>query len=314
MAMTLLLTCDCGARFEVEDTLAGETVNCPECHQTLQAPVLQRVPRRTSMLAVLSFVLALVGAFTVVGSALAILLGLSALVVVFIRRDRLAGFGFAVAGILLGAIGIPLTLFALANSAWFGLGPWVRVHQMGAQLQTGGSLEVRRSASGFSINRPSTNWGLVQGQQLDDPGVAPLQQDCDLLLAEPRLFAFVDVRIDKTAKKKDLLFVVEDVWEQLHDRPPVNPWGGYTDPNYRPKVIFLGESGPRRQVPLPDGEMLETTGAFQCGGKRWTFLVRLYRWPGGPVFIVRGYAPTKLFAQARPELIQVMDTFTQKKG
>src|SRR4051812_13283476 len=57
-SMALSLTCACGARFEVEDTLAGQEVSCPECQQPLKAPALQRVPLRTSGFALASAQLA----------------------------------------------------------------------------------------------------------------------------------------------------------------------------------------------------------------------------------------------------------------
>ncbi len=74
-----MLTCACGARFEVDDTLAGQDVFCPECQQPLKTPALDRPPQLTSGWALASVVLALVGAFTVVGTILAVLLGFYAL-------------------------------------------------------------------------------------------------------------------------------------------------------------------------------------------------------------------------------------------
>ena len=73
--MPLSLICDCGARFEVEDALAGQTVSCPECQQPLKAPAAQRPTLRTSAFALASFLLAVVGAFTVVGTIAAVILG-----------------------------------------------------------------------------------------------------------------------------------------------------------------------------------------------------------------------------------------------
>src|SRR5579872_4982561 len=101
--MALSLTCDCGARFEVEDTLAGQEVSCPECQQPLKAPALQALPVQTSALAIASAVLALAGAFTVVGTLAAVGLGIAALVSIARHRDRLAGSGLALFGILAGA-------------------------------------------------------------------------------------------------------------------------------------------------------------------------------------------------------------------
>src|SRR2546430_889492 len=119
------LSCSCGAGFEVEDTFAGQTIPCPDCAAALEVPPLRppppappppppaggggwrRPPRpppqlRTSGFALASVVLALVGAFTVVGTALAAVLGVVALISIARRRDRLSGAGYAVLGIVLG--------------------------------------------------------------------------------------------------------------------------------------------------------------------------------------------------------------------
>src|SRR5579872_6625985 len=100
--MALSLTCDCGARFEVEDTLAGQEVSCPECQQPLKAPALQGLPVRTSALAIASAVLALAGAFTVVGTVAAVVLGVAAQVSIRRHRERLAGYWLASFGIFAG--------------------------------------------------------------------------------------------------------------------------------------------------------------------------------------------------------------------
>src|ERR1700680_726121 len=104
LIMPLSLTCDCGARFEVEDTLAGQTVACPECQAPLKAPGGQLPPLRTSTLALASVVCALVGAFTLVGTVAAVVLGVVAVVGILRQRDRLAGLGFAVFGIVAGVL------------------------------------------------------------------------------------------------------------------------------------------------------------------------------------------------------------------
>src|SRR6516164_8034723 len=102
--MPLSLICACGARIELEDALAGQEVACPECQQPLKAPAgdAQAQPMRTSGLAIASLVLAVTGAFTVVGTLAAVVLGLAAVGFILRRRDRLAGLGYAVAGIAIG--------------------------------------------------------------------------------------------------------------------------------------------------------------------------------------------------------------------
>ena len=100
--MALSLSCACGAAFEVEDTFAGQSHRLPRLCPALKVPPLRPPRLRTSGYALASVVLALVGAFTVVGTAVAAVLGVVALVSIARHRDRLSGAGYAVLGIVLG--------------------------------------------------------------------------------------------------------------------------------------------------------------------------------------------------------------------
>src|SRR5206468_896054 len=124
--MALSLVCSCGARFELEDTLAGQEVLCPECSQPLKAPSLSKPPLRTSILALASFNLAIIGAFTLVGTVVAVVLGIVALVQITRARDRLAGAGFALFGIVAGLGLTALTLFAVSAQEIFDIGGRIR--------------------------------------------------------------------------------------------------------------------------------------------------------------------------------------------
>ena len=88
----------------MEDAFGALELACPECQQRLQVPSAagQRLQQRTSALALGSLILAVMGAFTVVGSAVAVILGLAAIVVILCRRERITGFGFAVSGVVIG--------------------------------------------------------------------------------------------------------------------------------------------------------------------------------------------------------------------
>src|SRR5689334_16012982 len=105
----IMITCACGARFEVDDTLAGQEVLCPDCQQPLKAPAVDRPPQLTSGWALASVVLALVGAFTLFGSLAAVLLGVIALISISRHRRQVSGTGFAVFGICLGVLFTGLT-------------------------------------------------------------------------------------------------------------------------------------------------------------------------------------------------------------
>src|SRR4051794_22513638 len=100
--MTISLTCACGVRLEIDDTFAGKTINCPDCQRSITAPRPEPEGLRTSGLALGSLTLALVGAFTVLGTLLAVVLGFLGLQGIRRAPERVTGRGFALAGIGLG--------------------------------------------------------------------------------------------------------------------------------------------------------------------------------------------------------------------
>src|SRR5205807_497511 len=153
--MALFLTCSCGTRFEVEDTFAGQAVSCPECQGAVKAPLPERVPLRTSGYALASVILALVGAFTLVGSAVAVLLGVCGLVSISRNRGRLTGSAYAVFGIVAGVAFTSLTLFAYTAAEVFGVTDQVRERMVRGGVNRSGPREVVELDQGFAITRPS---------------------------------------------------------------------------------------------------------------------------------------------------------------
>jgi Domain of unknown function (DUF4190) len=119
--MSLSLSCPCGARFEVEESYAGETINCPDCDRPLRVPELEQGPLRTSGFALASIILALVGAFTIVGTLAAIVLGGIGLGNIARNPGRVTGKGYAVFGIVLGVLFTGLSLFAYTTGNLLGL-------------------------------------------------------------------------------------------------------------------------------------------------------------------------------------------------
>jgi hypothetical protein len=119
--MSLSVSCSCGARFEVEESYAGETINCPDCDNPLVVPELERVPLRTSGFAVASLILGLVGAFTIVCTLAAIALGTVGLVNIARNPDRVTGKGYAVLGIVVGVLFTGLSVFAYSRGELYGL-------------------------------------------------------------------------------------------------------------------------------------------------------------------------------------------------
>jgi hypothetical protein len=318
--MALSLTCDCGARFEVEDTLAGQEVTCPECQAPLKAPALQRLPLRTSGFALASVILALVGAATLVGPVAAVVLGVTALVSIARNPQRVAGVGFAAFGIVAGVAFTALDLLAFTRTELLGFGGWVNERRLAGQIDTGGPLEVEVRAKGFALTRPSDKWGQVRDGGLEDPLVALFQEGRDLLLVQPRRYAFVDVRVVESGNTKFL--GLDECREIVLDefRPPQpqagGPRGGLVDDDDDPQPFRPHVSArlARQPTPLPNlgdfrGQelLVEVRGA---GGKKLLqFLIRMYKKTNGPLYIVRAYTQQRHYPALEGELRKALDSF-----
>lgn len=303
-----MLTCACGTRFEVDESLAGQEVLCPECQQPIQAPAAERLPRVTSGWALASVLLALVGAFTVVGTVVAVFLGFFALVSISRHRDRVTGAGFAVFGICMGLVFTVLTVVALNASDIFGLESWMRERTLGQKLDTSGPLEVVRGNKGFAITRPTEKWGQVPGNDSEDPTVTEFQSNLDLLLMQMARHAYIDVRM----RPFDLFRTLDQCeTEILSDfelsRQPRNPFEDDAD-EFRPAVRARRLSQ-RRLEPKDGMEGREMEVEVRCAGKPWLFLIRLYRRGNGGIYVVRAYGPKRRFADIRNELETALNSF-----
>jgi hypothetical protein len=309
--MALSLTCACGARFELEDTLAGQEVSCPECQQVLKAPALPSLPPRTSVYALASAVLALLGAFTVLGTVAAVLVGLIALASIARNRERVTGVGFAVFGIVFGLLFTVFTLYALSTTDLFGLEAWIRNSTMTEELDYSGPLEITRP--GFSITRPSEKWGVVPGSKSDDPFVAPLQRDRDLILLNVARHAYIDVRALPQGALRSLDQCQTEVLDELAVQQP-NPFADEEDePPVRGRSRRAGHVRLLSSQALPDDGDIhgrQLVAEARCGQKLWRFHIRLFQRGRGGVHVVRGYAPAQGFGRVEPELTTALETFS----
>jgi hypothetical protein len=329
--MPLSLTCDCGARFEVDDALAGQSVACPECQQPLKAPSLQRPTVRTSGFALASFLLAIVGAFTVVGTVAAVVLGLIAVVRILRDRERVAGLGFAGFGVGLGVAFTAITLWAVSNHELFGLGAALRRTQMADQLDPlDPKAPLEMQENGFSLTRPTAKWARAK-KGFQYPLVQPLlRNDALLLLVQPDLYAFIDVQSEANNR---LGPAVEDFILNQLKQDPTQPalnndkvrtppkFGGLAndDEDDAPEISRITKVttvGTPKALPEGAGvqQANEMTAEATVDGKRWTVLVRTYQMTSGRLFIVRGYAETSRFARAKDELVKALDSFKASPG
>jgi hypothetical protein len=314
-----VLTCDCGARFEVDDKLAGQEVTCPECQQTLRAPPQRRVPVRSSGYALGSVVLALVGAFTVVGTLAAVVLGVLALGQIARNRERLTGFGFATFGIVLGVVFTVLTIFALSRSELFGLGAWMREKTMAGQIDRSGPLtvDVRKGGQACTITRPSEQWGRVAQDRSEEPAVHPLQKERDLLLMHVQRHAYVDVHIDPNSAGLTLDNYLSVIRADFSGKKPDFGAGfpAEEEPPLPGTELIRMDDG--RDPDVPEGyKGRELIVRARLGAQPWSFIIRLYQKEGGdfrannnPIYVVRAYTPTRRFDLNQAELRKALDSF-----
>jgi hypothetical protein len=126
--MPLSVTCQCGARLEIDEKFLGKDIPCPDCQRLLPtklpvAPTAVDLPnvRRVSGLATLSLSMALVGAFIPGVNLAAAVVGFLALRQVAANPRKLEGAGIARAGIITGSVAFVLTLFLLFLHPFFGI-------------------------------------------------------------------------------------------------------------------------------------------------------------------------------------------------
>lgn len=302
--MSLSLSCPCGARFEVEETFAGQAVSCPECQASVQAPALTRGPVRTSGYAVASVVLALVLACTGVGTLLAALLGGIALVQIKHHRGQLAGTGFAVFGIVAGLLftaGFGLMLF---QGEIFGAAG-VRELLMGKQVDRSGALEVTRKEDDYAVTRPSPRWGVAKKEL-----AARLVPLSSLVLIDLDRDGYLDVSVDRLDWGRTLEQYRDDVVKNLRDE---DDFGGKrkSGPRGSPPEI-------RQQTRLPNDRGLERVEVLvdvRLTGQPMRFLIRVVRPVGSDrVYILRGWAQKRRFAELEPEIRQALDSFRLLSG
>jgi hypothetical protein len=314
--MPLALSCPCGARFEVDDSLAGQDVNCPDCRDTLTAPTPIPIRRRTSDLALIATVLTLFGAFTIVGTSLGVLLGLVALIQIRRQRTRLAGVGFSLFAILGGSVLTLITLFAVMRGELFGLDGLGRQSIPADQVDTHGPLEI--SEKDFTITRPNEEWGRVKNNRLLLPGLADIQEDLALLLANVSEHALVDVKVENNHGNLDTVLDTErkrlavdlGMLNNNNDDDKAPPWRRHRDAARLGEPVEIN----RRALDPRDGlQGMEAVITVRREGQNWEFLVRVYRRQGardgGRTYIVRGYTLQNRFEANEGELRRTLDSF-----
>jgi hypothetical protein len=298
--MALSLACSCGARFEVEDTLAGQLVSCPECPKSVRAPWPDQTKLRTSGYALGSVILALVGAFTVVGTLAAVVLGATGLVSIARNRDRLTGVGYAVFGIVAGVLLTVFSLFLYTSFELFDVNGVLRSGVLSSQIDYGGGPEINRKQQGYAISRPNSKWGVAR-----DSLVKQFELDCDLFLVNPSKDCYVEVLIVDMGESSMDEFLDEVIKAYKEDQ--VQKVGArkraqtLSDFKLRGRQILPPAAGVRSAELLID---------LKVDGQEMTFLDRIVREDGGDrAFRVRAWASRRRFGRLEAELRRALDSF-----
>ncbi len=305
--MACTLSCPCGATFEVAESFAGQAVQCPECQAELRVPAVSRGPVRTSGWAIASLVLALIGAFTVLGTVVAVLCGLVALVSVGRSGGRLAGAGLAVFGIILGTLFTGLTLFAYSTGELFGVGDQVRLRMMAGRVDYGGPLEIVREREGFAITRPSEKWGLARPEYVHE-----LDPRAAVLLVNPARDAYLAVEeVPNNGQTTDALRqeIVTEFRNLVKQGDEAQHRGQIR------RVSDLRVRSSARVEPRDGCEVGEVLLDVREIGQALTYLIRVVKPPrGNRAYILRSWTYHRNYTQMEPELRRLMDSFRVVDG
>jgi hypothetical protein len=304
--MTIPLTCACGARLEIDETFAGKTVNCPDCQKPLNIPKPEKPGLQTSGFALASIVLAVAGAFTLVGTLLAVLFGALALRDLARRPEEVTGRRYAVAGIALGVVFTALTTIALTPAGLFGLNHLMARAQWAGKLDYSGPEEIVRTLERYAITRPSPKWGVRRSERegeekvedqhiLDDLVLVNLDEDAYLVCrAEPSLGPEMDV--DKCR---------EDTVKKFADTDWAALFGGKTSTG---RKGHIEEGVPKRLKDIGTAEITEVRVDKTMAGQTRRFLIRVIK-DGGTAFVLMGGSSRSNFDRVEPEIRKAMDSF-----
>jgi hypothetical protein len=313
--MPIALTCDCGARFELDDSLAGRDWPCPDCGTSVRAPAKANVPPRFTWLALLAAALGLMGAFTIIGSAAAAIVALVALVVLWRDKEKVAGAQLALYVAIAGGVLTLITLGIWWRPWLVPVAAWLRETSLAGQLDLRGPTEVKGPDGAYSLSRPSKDWVRATRGRVGDPVVGDLQKGRDLVLVHlgDRAYADVSRLTGQGGLPWGELFsqIENDMTPEAND--PTDPTG--EGRNTRAKTVSPVGPGSLegRSIEAPEGHVgREYVIELKRGSLRWKFIVRAYKTQrgvaSGPVLLVRAYCPEAAFTRLEEEMRKVLDS------
>lgn len=301
--MPLSLTCSCGAKLEIDDKFAGQTIPCPDCHRQLSTKPAPIKAERTSAFALAGLLLAVVGAFSVIGPLVAIGCGLIGLRHIAKHPEKVGGRRYALAGIYLGGAFLALGLILHLLPDVLGLDSLFRELEWANRLEYRPELLIDNKDSDsapikFSFTRPSRSWGKLVTTS------AHQRVTSDLILINP----WEDAQIacmnwdqerhvdDESLPEESVDFFLKSELVQAVGRAP--------------KTVPKPSAERKLETPK-ESRMFETQVDVKLGGIDRTYLVRAIRTKDVPpkTAILAAGTRKSRFRRLEPELRKALDGY-----
>jgi hypothetical protein len=291
---------------EIDDKFSGQTVYCPDCQRALQTPKsTPPTTLRTSGFALASIMLALVGAFTLLGTVAAVVVGIIALAQISRQPDRVTGKRYAIAGIVLGIMLTGGTVLALQNIELFGLSNVINDAQWTGRLDHGGKLEVERPR--FTIKRPSDRWGVFKRES--KPGSYQPPTSGELLLVLPgediAVLCFTERVTQNASIETCRKEAVEKIKKNYYDGLFKKNTPSQGDETFIPKTKTVDP-----KPDMPNVAWVEMELDKKVANEMKTLLVHVYKPDrGDTMYVVVGATRKNNFSHAEKQMREAMDSF-----
>lgn len=311
--MGVSITCECGARFELESHFSGQPMNCPECQQPIESDSSIPLSPRTSYCAILALILSLAGAPTLIGSVAGIIFGWFAWKNIRNAPSQLTGRGLALTGIMMGILGL-----TICTSFYSGL---INIKLIQDLLVTSvkadpeGNLEHVDAVNKFSMTRPNRHWGVVDRESDADPILsALLEENTALLLGHIEKPVFIDVNYDSNQFRTLEECATQIIEDFSFGNKPTDIFNQAPNNLNLDREHFFVRSliqmpAKINLAPLNGVNGMELVFTTRFALHNWPFRIRLYK-KGDHLTVVRAFARNQKDMEAvKTDVDQILDSF-----
>ncbi len=301
--MPLSIVCECGSRLEIDDAFAGREISCPDCNRPLKASAAEPdMPKHVSGWAIVSLVLALVGAFTLVGSLAGAALGWVAQRRIRASNGAVGGETLARSAIVAGGFFTLLTLGAMLSSEIFGLDALLREFHWADKLDYPAEMTVKITGKDDDLvmNRPTPRWGVRKA--LTATGESDL-----LILVRPGEDAFLAVQAVELDGGEQPEGLQARGLQRFYKSELVSMLG-------RLRGRALDKEGEVRDSKRINNDTEEVTVDMRLGGVDRTFLLRITKAGAQNLVVLVGAARKNRFDRVQGEFRKAFDSFQVERG